>query len=369
MAQQAGQSAGSGKNPLGITEFWPSKCTEAPMLWEHWITRFIWGVIAKHSFNPKTFYFDRTLTATQITDLPEEVNGKNRLEAEQTLISNLYLCLGERGQDELHHRKPHLDLATTRYPRVLDEFENVFRKERNETFETYQLLSRKQRDGETLEEFHSVLSGLAARCSLGALERRVLRDVFIVNMSNKEAQTELCRSTKTPDEVYRIALSYERGDKYAKSYKVSGGGLTAAPAGSLQTKAEPMSAIRGGYRRPFQRGGRGFGRGGTRGRGGAADRKCYNCDQSGFTPDHIPKCPARNATCDFCKKTGHYERTCRGRRLANRGRVGMINEDDTDGRIARDYPEESASNYGSSVGWVTDSKAPAHGWDSDSSTE
>ena len=26
-------------------------------------------------------------------------------------------------------------------------------------------------------------------------------------------------------------------------------------------------------------------------------------------------------------------------------------------------------NYGGSVGWVTDSKAPAHGWDSDSSTD
>ena len=269
--------------------------------------------------------------------------------------------MGKRGQDELHNRKPHLDLATTRYPRVLDEFESVFRKERNETFETYQLLSRKQRDGETLEEFHSVLSGLAARCSLG-------RDVFIVNMSNKEAQMKLCRSTKTPDEVYRIALSYERGDKYAKLYKVSGGGLTAAPAGSLQIKAEPISAIRGGYRRPFQRGGRGFGRGGPSGRGGA-DRKCYNCDQSGFTPDHIPKCPARNATCNFCKITGHYERTCRGRRSANRGRVGMINEDGIDGGIVQDYPEESASNYASSVGWVTDSKAPAHGWDSDSSME
>ena len=147
----------------------------------------------------------------------------------------------------------------------MDEFESVFKKERNETFGTYQLLSRKQRDGETLEEFHSVLSGPAARCALGALERRVLRDVFIVNMSNKEAQMELYKSsTKTPDEVYRIVLSYERGDKYANSYKVSGGGLTAAPAGSLQIKAEPISAIRGGYRRPFQRGGRGFGRGGTR---------------------------------------------------------------------------------------------------------
>ena len=65
---------------------------------------------------------------------------------------------------------------------------------------------------------------------------------MIVNMSDKEAHTELCRSTKTPDEVYRIALSYERRDKYAK---VSGGWLAAAPAGALQIKTEPVSAIRG----------------------------------------------------------------------------------------------------------------------------
>ena len=47
----------------------------------------------------------------------------------------------------------------------------------------------------------------------------------------------------------------------------------------------------------------------------------------------------------------------------------MINEDGTDGGIIQDDPEESASNYGGSVGWVTDSKAPAHGWDSDNSTD
>ena len=93
-------------------------------------------VIAKYSFNPTAFYFNRTLNSTQIADLPAEVNGINRLEAEQTLISNLYLCLGKRGQDELHNRKPHLDLVVNRYPRVLDEFESVL-KERNETFETF----------------------------------------------------------------------------------------------------------------------------------------------------------------------------------------------------------------------------------------
>ena len=131
-------------------------------------------VIVKHSFNPAAFYFARTLTDAQIADLPAEVSGKNRPEAEQTLISNIYLCLGERGQEKIHNRKPRLDLAATGYPRVLDEFESVFRKERNETFQTFQLLARKQREGKTLETFHSLLSGLAARCALGTLERRIL---------------------------------------------------------------------------------------------------------------------------------------------------------------------------------------------------
>ena len=100
-----------------------------------------------------------------------------------------------------------------------------------------------------------------------------------------------------------------------------------------------------------------------------ADRKCFNCDQNGFTPEHIAKCPARNATCNFCRKTGPYERTCRGRRTANRGRVGLIHEDGTDGGLLQNDPEESVSNYRGSVGWVTDSNAPTQGWDSDSSKD
>ena len=131
---------------------------------------FQWGMVAKHSFNPKIFYFASTLTEAQIGDLAPEVDGKARLESEKTLISNLYLCLGENGQDELHKRRPHLDLTTARYPRVLDAMEGEFKKGRNETYEVFQLLSRKQHIGESLEQFHSILSGLAAWCSFGSPE-------------------------------------------------------------------------------------------------------------------------------------------------------------------------------------------------------
>ena len=182
-------------------------------------------MVAKHSINPKNFYYASTLTTAQIAALPDEVDVKDRLVAEQTLISNLYLCLRYKGQDEFH-RRPRLDLSTTRYARVIDALETEFKKERNETYETFQLLARKQQIGESLEQFHSVLSGLTARCNIGALETRILRDVFIVNLNNTEAQNELCRSTKTAEEVYRVALSYEREYKYAKTYGSTTGGAS-----------------------------------------------------------------------------------------------------------------------------------------------
>ena len=83
-----------------------------------------------------------------------------------------------------------------------------------------------------------------------------MRDVFIVNMNNRAAQNELCRSTKFPEELYRIALSYERGDKYAKLYvsTTTGGVTSSAPtAVGLQTKTKSVGIIPGGYRKNHSR--------------------------------------------------------------------------------------------------------------------
>ena len=215
-----------GENPLGVTSFWPSTLAEPSKLWEFLFNRFQWGDGGQTQYQSEKLLLRRTLTTAQIAALPEEVDVKDRLVAEQTLISNLYLCLGDKGQDEFHRRRPRLDLSTTRYARVIDALETEFKKERNETYETFQLLARKQQNGESLEQSHSVLSGLTARCNIGALETRILRDVFIVNLNNREAQNELCRSTKTPEEVYRVALSYEREYKYAETYGSTTGGAS-----------------------------------------------------------------------------------------------------------------------------------------------
>ena len=52
--------------------------------------------------------------------------------------------------------------------------------------------------------------------------------------------------TKTPEEAYWIALSYDSGDKYARTYVATTGGTggSSAPmAGGLQIKPEPVGVI------------------------------------------------------------------------------------------------------------------------------
>ena len=50
---------------------------------------FHWGMIAKYDIDSDDFYFANTLDATAIAALPGKVNGKNRIDAEKKLKSNL----------------------------------------------------------------------------------------------------------------------------------------------------------------------------------------------------------------------------------------------------------------------------------------
>ena len=143
-----------------------------------------------------------------------------------------------------------------------------------------------------------------------------------MNMRESDCQRELLRSTNYP----RIALSYEHGERAYKSY-------TGKPA-SISIKQEPVNNIRRGqgFFRGRGRGGRGGYIQGSSSGGSGNYRRCYNCDAPIFTLDHIANCPAKGATCNSCRKLGHFERTCRGiRRGTNqwrgRGRVGLVRDE------------------------------------------
>ena len=120
-----------GENPLNILSFWEARTPEPPIYWEEWIIKFHWGLIAKYDIDPDDFYFVATLDATAIAALPGDVNRKNCLESEKKLKPKLYLCIGNEAQKIFKPRKLAVSFKMEQYPRVLDEMQNVFKRERN----------------------------------------------------------------------------------------------------------------------------------------------------------------------------------------------------------------------------------------------
>ena len=169
---------------------------------------------------------------------------------------------------------------------------------------------------------------------------------------------------------FRIALSYERGNKYATSYVATGSAGTQglSSGGGIQIKTELVGTIRGGYRNNRARSRGSYqGRGSNRGGNLLQNNKCYNCDQPNFSRELLDRCPAKGVTCNFCHAIVYFERTCRGKRGNQRGRgaVGMIRENADDTHLESSAGEE-ASQHASYIGWVN--KYPVvHSWDSSSS--
>ena len=175
--------------------------------------------------------FDRTLAAIQIAPLPADVQGKNCVEAEQTLFSNLYFCLGERSQDELHNRTTG-DLASTRNWRVLDEFDTVF-KEKNRNIQTVVQKTGRRRDVGNVP-FRTQRAGGTVR-SGNAGSQNTTGCVYREYVKQGGAKHNTADLPKIP---MRFIGSHYLMNKeiYAKTYEVFSGRLAMAPAGALQIK-------------------------------------------------------------------------------------------------------------------------------------
>ena len=117
------------------------------MLWDCWFNRIQWRMVARCGINPKNLYYAIASIAVQVTALAGDIDENTRLEAEQTLIFKMYPCLGRT-----NFTKPHLDLGTTNFSRVLDAIETEVKNERSEMYENTKW--REQHIGEPLKQWN-----------------------------------------------------------------------------------------------------------------------------------------------------------------------------------------------------------------------
>ena len=133
-------------------------------------------------------------------------------------VSLLYLSIGTEGTRLLTQKFPHDNIYDLTTLKLWEMMEIAFNRPRNITFDRCVFFSRKQKKGERVEQFYSILKELAENCDFENREEVIIRDIFITNMMDYDFQRELLRDTFDPEKALNIAVNMEMAIRISKEY-------------------------------------------------------------------------------------------------------------------------------------------------------
>lgn len=85
---------------------------------------------------------------------------------------------------------------------VLQAFDGHYLPKANVTYERFVFFTRKQKAGESYEQYMTVLQNLSITCELGTLKDEFLRDIFVTSITDSKLQEKLlnmAKLTKSPE--------------------------------------------------------------------------------------------------------------------------------------------------------------------------
>ena len=178
-------------------------------------------------------------------------------------------------------------------------------------------------DNDSFSSFYARLSAQTALCNWPLdQERATLKDLFISRILDVEVQRQLIRAKSNLDDTLQLALENEKEAKTSEQFQklLPHNNTSSHNTNSIRVKQEPTSSAQqfknqgtsspgGGVNRPNQR--------------QSQNKPCYFCGNP-FSFKHRRSCPAREATCNACKKKGHFAMVCN----TTRRRVNMVQHEE-----------------------------------------
>ncbi|XKL67370.1 hypothetical protein PGB90_002861 [Kerria lacca] len=204
---------------------------------------------------------------------------------EKVKIGALLTCLSKKYLDIYNYFVWSEDDIKTKidatYTGVLNKFDAYFEPQKNTVFERHKFFTRRQKVGETLDDFLTSLKTLAALCDFAPEEKdKLIRDILILGLQDQSSIEHLL---KEPKLTLNKAATFLRAKELSeKQTKVIIANLASIDAKAEKSASSSVDAIR-------------------------AKRICYKCNTS-----HPPRsCPAFGKKCNFCKVLNHFESACR----------------------------------------------------------
>ena len=254
MAQSARESR---KTPLSIEPFWERPTSDPSVRWENWRIQVKLAILARENITLDLRLQPKPTTVRlpaepnyemAIEDATEDTEGDRQIRnsqlklqwdlkcqklmeagvlcgewplnmCDQKCISLLYLSMGTEGKRQLTQKFPLDKIYDLTTLKLWEMMEIAFIRPINMTFDRNVFFSRKQKKGETVEQFYSILKELAENCDLENREEVIIGDIFITNMLDDDIQRELLRDTVDPERALSIAVNMEMGNQ--KQHRIS----------------------------------------------------------------------------------------------------------------------------------------------------
>ena len=187
----------------------------------------------------------------------------------------------------------------TTYTEVIETLAKLYVKTPNKIFALHELTSRKQKPGESLDEFLEELRKLSKYCNLEAVtaeeyRSELIRDSFIKGLSSNYIRQLLIENAELSlDQAFEKArnILLKRTLKRICNRTIKPHYLVAAIEPGNHESSDPnlesLAAI---------------------GKQNATRKHCYFC--GGNLHANRASCPARDAICHNCSKKGHFMKVC-----------------------------------------------------------
>ena len=253
---------------------------------------------------PDRFSFSKDDWKTWITHFERYRQAtKINTASESSQINSLLLHMGAKVTKFLEsHQCTETDFST--YRELKEFFDKKFTGTTNVIYARAKFNMRKQKEGETAQEYISALISLAKSCNFQTLENELIRDRLVVGIHDGKLSEALQMDSQlTLDSVVNKITQAERIKDENKELRQQSCQLDSVTKNrkpfnkTYREKGTKSYTFREEKRGKFQ-------------------RKRETCIRCGTKPTHRKEnCPAQNAKCRNCNLLGHFAQQCRTKKV------------------------------------------------------
>ena len=202
-------------------------------------------------------------------------------------LSMLLTLIGDGSYEIYENITPTPELS---YTEVITLFDEHFKPQLNESYETYLFNQMRQKEEETIHQYYVRLREQAKKCNFHDMDKNIKQQIELSTTDGKLRKFSFRNPTKTLHQL--LAEGKVMEDIAIQTLR-----LEKSVISSQDVNAVKKSTKRFG-KNNFS----------PRGMSKSNTNKCFRCD--GAYP-HQQTCPAIGKECKKCKKTGHFARCCK----------------------------------------------------------